>query len=157
MSELTHEQMMDQNAYDNLRKENAMLRAKLAQAQERIQQDQGLVGKINELTQQLAQMTQERNAFGKSLNQYGTHFRHCLGIAKCECGLDAEITTPNYLDLNCDLQQQLAKAKQDLADLPTLRKDLSMCLIQLQEARGSILSMESEVDMVRAQLAARRA
>ena len=192
MSELTHEQMMDQNAYDNLRKENAMLRAKLAQAQERIQQDQGLVGKINELTQQLAHMTQERNAFGKSLNQYGSHFRHCLGIAKCECGLDAEITTPNYLDLNCDLQQQLAQAKQerddlrkdrddavdmregslmrvdglqqqlaqakqDLADLPTLRKDLSMCLIQLQEARGSILSMESEVDMVRAQLAARRA
>ena len=110
----------------------------------------------NRLQQQLATVTQERNAFGKSLNQYGSHFRHCLGIAKCECGLDAEITTPNYLDLNCDLQQQLAQAKQDLADLPTLRKDLSMCLIQLQEARGSILSMESEVDMVRAQLDARR-
>ena len=30
---MTHEQMMDQNAYDNLRKENAMLRAQLAQAQ----------------------------------------------------------------------------------------------------------------------------
>ena len=54
------------------------------------------------------------------------------------------------------LQQQLVQAKQDLADLPTLRKDLSMCLIQLQDARGRILSMESEVDMVRAQLDARR-
>ena len=59
--------------------------------------------------------------------------------------------------LELELQNQLAQAQQDLADLPTLRKDLSMCLIQLQEARGSILSMESEVDMVRAQLAARRA
>ena len=55
-----------------------------------------------------------------------------------------------------DLTEQLAQAQQDLADLPTLRKDLSMCLIQLQEARGRILSMESEVDMVRAQLDARR-
>ena len=58
------------------------------------------------------------------------------------------------------LTQQLAQAQQDLADLPTLRKDLSMCLIQLQDARGRILSMESEVDMVRAmvraQLDARR-
>ena len=98
-------------------------REQLAQAQERIQQDQGLVGKINELTQQLAQMTQERNAFGKSLNQYGSHFRHCLGIAKCECGLDAEITTPNYLDLNCDLQQQLAQAKQERDDLRKDRDD----------------------------------
>ena len=34
---MTHEQMMDQNAYDNLRKENAMLRAKLAQAQAEIE------------------------------------------------------------------------------------------------------------------------
>ena len=33
---MTHEQMMDQNAYDNLRKENAMLRAQLAQAQAEI-------------------------------------------------------------------------------------------------------------------------
>jgi uncharacterized membrane protein len=55
-----------------------------------------------------------------------------------------------------DLTEQLAQAQQDLADLPTLRKDLSMCLIQLQDARGRILSMESEVDMVRAQLDARR-
>jgi len=34
---MTHEQMMDQNAYDNLRKENAMLRAQLAQAQAEIE------------------------------------------------------------------------------------------------------------------------
>ena len=141
MSELTREQVADLTAWLEIARDACNAWNRYAET----------------LTQQLAQMTQERNAFGKSLNQYGTHFRHCLGIAKCECGLDAEITTPNYLDLNCDLQQQLAKAKQDLADLPTLRNDLSMCLIQLQEARGSILSMESEVDMVRAQLAARRA
>jgi len=77
----------------------------------------------NRLQQQLATVTQERNAFGKSLNQYGSHFRHCLGIAKCECGLDAEITTPNYLDLNCDLQQQLAQAKQERDDLRKDRDD----------------------------------
>ena len=34
---MTHEQMMDQNAYDNLRKENAMLRAQLALAQAEIE------------------------------------------------------------------------------------------------------------------------
>ena len=34
---MTHEQMMDQNAYNNLRKENAMLRAQLAQAQAEIE------------------------------------------------------------------------------------------------------------------------
>jgi hypothetical protein len=35
-------------------------------------------------------------ALGKALNQYGKHFRHCLSEGKCTCGLNEEITTPNY-------------------------------------------------------------
>ena len=58
---MTHEQMMDQNAYDNLRKENAMLRAQLAQVQAARTICDVHQAEFDRLEEQLAEATQLTN------------------------------------------------------------------------------------------------
>jgi len=108
---------------------------------------------VADLTLQLTQAKQERDKARQIVARVNNDVIGSEGYfvePSCVDAIEALKSHSNRL------QQQLVQAKQDLADLPTLRKDLSMCLIQLQDARGRILSMESEVDMVRAQLDARR-
>jgi hypothetical protein len=75
----------------------------------------------------------EKEALGLALNQYGRHFRSCLGVGVCCCGLDAAITTPNYQDELRVAQEELARLREENERLTRERDEVARLANKVEE------------------------